>query len=183
MNLATRITCLRILLIPVFVGLLLYSYNKDSLHFRYAALFIFILSMLGDLIDGFIARIRGEKTELGSFLDPLADKFLLATAFVLLALMKEVPIWVVIVVVSRDAILTLGWMILYIFGKAGAAAVRPSALGKMTTFLQMTTVLLFLLDVSHLYYSYLRYLMYTMVGMTFASTFSYLFEGSRRLNG
>lgn len=181
MNLATRITCLRILFIPVFFSLLLYSHNKGSLHFRYAALGLFLLLILGDLIDGFIARIRQEETELGSLLDPLADKVLLFTAFILLALMDELPVWVVIVVILRDFILVLGWMILYIFGKEGVAFIRPSALGKITTLLQMTTVLLFLLDSHHLYYAYLKYLLYTMVGVTIASCFSYLFKRSRLL--
>lgn len=183
MNLANRITFLRILFIPVFVIFLLYSHNKDSVHFRYVALLIFFVSILTDAIDGLIAQIRKEKTELGSFLDPLADKFLLATAFVLLVLMGEVPVWVAIVIISRDAILLIGWMVLCVFGQEGAAVIRPSALGKITTFLQMMTVLLLLLDVHHVYYSYIRYLMYTMIGVTITSTLTYVFEGGRRLDG
>lgn len=182
MNLANRITCFRILLIPVFVSFLLYSHTKDSVNFRYAALSVFLVSIVTDAIDGFLARRLGQKTELGSFLDPLADKLLMATAFLLLALMGKVPVWVVIVTISRDAILVIGWAILYIFGQEGADVIRPSTLGKITAFLQMGTVLLFLLDVHHLYYNYIRYLMYTMVGVTIASTLSYILEGSRRLN-
>ena len=182
MNLANRITCLRILLVPVFVSFLLYSYNKDSVHFRYVALSVFLLSILTDVIDGIVARALKEKTELGSFLDPLADKLLLAAAFVFLALMAELPVWVVVVTISRDVILALGWVALYVFGEEGASRIRPSISGKMTTFLQMGTILLFLLDVHHIYYDYVRYLMYTMIGVTILSTLGYILEGGRRLN-
>lgn len=181
MNLATRITCLRILFIPVFLSLLIYSHNKGSLHLRYAALSLFLLLILSDLIDGFIARIRQEETELGSLLDPLADKALLSTAFILLVLMDELPVWVSIIVILRDLILGLGLMILYIFGKDSVAFIRPSALGKITTLLQMMTVSFFLLDSHHIYYAYLKYLLYTMVLVSIASFFSYLFERSRLL--
>jgi cardiolipin synthase len=87
-----------------------------------------------------IARLTGQKTELGAFLDPMADKLLIIAAFVTLVLLKMLPIWLVIVVVSRDIILILGSLAIYLTGHELKA--RPSLIGKATTVLQFGVVLL-----------------------------------------
>lgn len=183
MSLPNKLTVLRILIIPFVVGFLIYSHNKGVVVFRHIAAFLFFVSALTDAIDGFIARGWGQGTELGRFLDPLADKLLILTTFVILTLMKEIPVLVAVVVISRDVILTIGWVSLYLFANKGAAFIRPSLLGKATAFLQMFTLLLFLLDAQQRWYSYIRYIMWPMVILTIFSTLEYIQEGSRRLNG
>jgi cardiolipin synthase len=96
-GLANWLTMLRILLIPVFVTLLVY--RRPGL-----ALLVFCLASLTDLLDGYIARARGRQTRLGAFLDPVADKLLLTSAFVTLTYLKVIPFWITAVVVSRDLV-------------------------------------------------------------------------------
>ena len=102
MNLTTanQLTILRMLLIPAFVILLVYGY-------RGWALVTFMVAGLTDLLDGLIARLAGEKTTLGAWLDPMADKLLLVTMFIVLTLpgiglANQLPIWFTILVISRD---------------------------------------------------------------------------------
>ncbi len=106
MNLANYISLFRIVIIPAFVILLLK-------HHPYLPLLLFSLAIVTDGLDGMAARIQKQKTKLGSILDPLADKLLLTSAFITLAILKLVPLWVVIIVFSRDLILISGWLIIY----------------------------------------------------------------------
>ena len=92
------------------------------------------------------ARIQKQKTKLGSILDPLADKLLLTSAYITLVILKLVPLWVVIVVFSRDLIIISGWLIIYF--STGISTVIPTILGKATAVLQMTVVFLVLLSSS-----------------------------------
>ncbi|HBR22676.1 MAG TPA: CDP-diacylglycerol--glycerol-3-phosphate 3-phosphatidyltransferase, partial [Nitrospiraceae bacterium] len=75
---------------------------------------MFIVAALTDALDGFIARLTNQKTELGTFLDPLADKFLLVTSFILFSLNDLVPKWLAITVISRDVIVVIGWVLVYL---------------------------------------------------------------------
>jgi len=136
LNLANFITLFRIVIIPVFVIFLLN-------HKPYLPFLLFSLAILTDGLDGMVARIQKSKTNLGSILDPAADKLLLASAYITLAILKLVPLWVVAVVFSRDLVLLIGWLIIYI--STGVSTVIPSILGKATTVLQMTVVFLVLL--------------------------------------
>lgn len=130
-NLANSITLLRILLIPFFVYFLVYEQ-------KLLALAIFCSSALTDGIDGFIARTRHQKTELGTFLDPLADKLLLTTSYVALAILHTVPPWLTIIVVSRDLIIVTGVLMVHIL--AGQLVISPTVWGKLTTFCQLVTI-------------------------------------------
>jgi len=137
LNLANRLTILRILMTPLIIVLLLYKQVG-------AALALFLLAGITDGLDGFVARSRGQRTALGMILDPLADKLLLMSAVLVLTIMKELPWWFAIIVVSRDLILIGGALILYIF--VGKLSMPPSWLGKATTGFQILTVLLAMLD-------------------------------------
>src|SRR5258705_4979757 len=132
MGLANWLTTLRILLIPVFVTLLVYRHPT-------AALLVFCLASLTDLLDGYIARSRGAQTRLGAFLDPVADKLLLTSAFVTLTWLKVIPFWIAVVVVSRDLVLSVGVLVIHVAG--GTVHPAPSWIGKMSTVFQMLTVL------------------------------------------
>lgn len=133
MNLPNYITLVRIILIPFFIGLMVYGYFGG-------ALTVFVVACLTDALDGLIARLTNTKTELGAFLDPIADKLLIISAFVTLALLGMLPIWLVIIVVSRDVILVLGSVVLFYSGRTFTA--RPSIVGKATTVFQLAVVIL-----------------------------------------
>ena len=101
LNIPNTITVFRILLTPVFVILL--QKGMDTW-----ALAVFTIAGLSDALDGFIARCSNRRTELGAFLDPIADKMLLIAAFVGLAVFGKIPPWVTIIVISRDVMILMG---------------------------------------------------------------------------
>lgn len=137
MNLPNLLTIIRILLIPVFVYLILRQKTLE-------ALFVFAAASITDGLDGYIARVYHLKTRLGAFLDPLADKLLLLTAYILLAVMDRLPLWLTEVVVVRDTVILSG--ILYLYLSNRKIDLSPSILGKITTFVQLATILLVLLS-------------------------------------
>jgi cardiolipin synthase len=133
MNLPNYITLLRVVLIPFFINFMIYGYIKE-------AFIVFVVACITDALDGLIARLTSTQTKLGAFLDPMADKLLIISAFVTLVLLDMLPVWFVIIVVSRDIILLLGSIALYFTGHDFVA--RPSLIGKATTLMQFVTVTL-----------------------------------------
>ena len=174
MNLPNSLTILRILLIPVYVGFMIYG--------EYGlALFSLLVAGATDAIDGPIARMTNQRTELGTFLDPLADKLLLTSGFISLAILHLVPSWVVIIVVSRDVMLLLGTAVAHVTNTR--IDITPTFLGKGTTLLQLTYLLLVVLmtwrDLDSLV---LMPLLVGTVGFTLASGLHYLYRGYRYAN-
>jgi cardiolipin synthase len=133
------LTLMRILLMPCFAFTLIYGYNKSSL-------FIFFISAMTDLFDGFLARKRHEATKIGSILDPLADKFLLITSFVIMSHKEWIPTWLTILVLSTHIIIATGWLLFSLI--SGVSSVKPSFLGKAAVFSQFTLVGFILLIVN-----------------------------------
>jgi CDP-diacylglycerol--glycerol-3-phosphate 3-phosphatidyltransferase len=180
MNLANKITIFRILLIPFFIASLLY-YGEARPYLRFVALVIFAIAVFTDAIDGGIARSRSQITELGIVLDPLADKLLIASAFVSLSIIKglpeslHIPAWIVLAVVSRDIIIILGTALIYFL--KGNVSIKPSWLGKITTFFQMIAILLILAI-----FQYNKFFIYPAAFFTFLSGIDYIWRGSRQLN-
>ena len=174
MNLANKISIARIILIPFFIAAIVYSRMK-------IALFFFALAVISDGVDGFIARALKQKTELGKMLDPVADKLLLVSAYICLAMVNNIPAhlkmppYVPIIVISRDAIIVLGSIIVHII--TGDLKVAPSALGKITTFFQMITIAAVLMQFGHS-----AILWNTTVFLTAASGIDYVIKGSRLLS-
>jgi CDP-diacylglycerol--glycerol-3-phosphate 3-phosphatidyltransferase len=179
-NSANRISIFRILLVPFFVASLLY-YNPDREALRFVALGIFLLGTLSDGVDGYIARMRQQKTRLGTFLDPLADKFLNLSAYICLSVIDtlpaelRLPLWVPLIVVSRDVLILLGASLIYVLG--GRLEIRPTALGKVTTFLQMITIVSLLLG-----WVFSKLILGLAVGFTIISGIDYLRKGTKLLN-
>jgi cardiolipin synthase len=137
LNVPNVLTLLRLVAIPIFLILLT--------DFRYReALVVFVAAGVTDALDGAIARLTHTKTTLGAYLDPAADKLLLMSAFVALAFMQEVPRWLTVIVLSRDVMLVLGYFLLFTMTQH-AMEVRPSAAGKLSTFLQISSVTLVLI--------------------------------------
>ena len=120
MTLANKITLLRIFLIPVFIIMLLQG------HHPWPAV-IFTFTIVTDALDGFIARWKKQKTALGSFLDPLADKMLMLSTFLTLAYLKVIPLWIFVVTISRDLIVVLGWVVIYFI--THSTEIEPRLLG------------------------------------------------------
>jgi len=131
MTIPNLITSLRIILTPIFI---IYLINERFL----SALVVFVLAGLSDSVDGLIARLFNQKSRLGTFLDPLADKILLVAAFITLAIMDRIPPWLSVIVISRDVLILLGALILFL--NNSDLTIRPSLLSKLTTCLQLTTV-------------------------------------------
>ena len=134
---ANQLTILRIVFIPVFIILL--SYNWNGL-----ALLIFVTAGVTDVLDGIIARRFGQKTSVGTVLDPLADKLLMVTSIVILSLPQMgfpniLPRWLTILLISRDALMMLVALIIVLM--VGWRFFKPSIYGKASTVCQVITVL------------------------------------------
>ncbi|MGE5329981.1 MAG: CDP-diacylglycerol--glycerol-3-phosphate 3-phosphatidyltransferase [Deltaproteobacteria bacterium] len=107
MNLANKVTISRILLVPIFlIALLIKIKYKDIEVGKYLAAIIFIIAASTDFIDGYIARKMHQITNLGKFLDPLADKLLVVAALVWLVEVHEMPSWMAIIIIAREFIVT-----------------------------------------------------------------------------
>lgn len=135
MNIPNFITLLRVLLIPSFV-IFLMEHRLDL------ALATFFIAGVSDGLDGFLARLLKKKTELGAYIDPIADKLLLSTSFVTMAILGQVPGWVSVVVVSRDVIIFVGIAVLLLNRKT--FSITPTFVSKMTTFFQLFAILFIL---------------------------------------
>ncbi len=134
---ANQLTILRILFVPVFVIMLVY-------HHTGWALATFVAAGVSDVLDGIIARRFGQKTSIGSVLDPLADKLLMTTSIVILSLpqmefINEIPRWLMILMIFRDVFILLVSLIIVLM--IGWRVFRPSPYGKASTVLQVLTVL------------------------------------------
>ena len=138
---ANILSMLRIFLIPVFIALMLK--HKITLAF-----FVFLFAVTTDLLDGIAARIWKQKTKLGTFLDPAADKLLMASSFIILSIPavstpNTIPVWLVAVVILRDLYIVSGTLIYIRLIKS--KEVNPSMIGKVCTVLEMGLLTLVLL--------------------------------------
>ena len=129
LTLANQLTILRIMLIPVFVLLVVYAYLGW-------ALIVFLTAGITDALDGLIARRTGQRTSLGAWLDPMADKLLLVTTFIVLTLpslplSNHIPLWLTVFVISRDVVIV--GVVAIVSLAVGPRTFRPSMLGKLTT--------------------------------------------------
>ncbi len=144
MTTANKITIARILLIPFFVTeMIYYSRTGDEMH-RLIGLLCFAVAAISDGIDGYIARRYNQRSELGAFLDPMADKLLLVSGIVVLSFdngshLDRIPLWVTATIISRDILLLLGAAVIHY--TTGNVSVRPRLVGKLATVLQMTMVI------------------------------------------
>jgi cardiolipin synthase len=146
LTIANQLTILRIMLIPAFVLLLVDGYLGWSL-------LVFVVAGITDALDGLIARRAGQRTSLGAWLDPMADKLLLVTTFVVLTipavpLTNHLPLWLTISVISRDIVI-IG-VVAIVNLAVGPRTFRPSIWGKMTT------AALILTSVVVMYFNYRR---------------------------
>lgn len=136
LNLPNAITVARMAVIPFFVISLLNDY-------KVLAFWLFVLSGASDTLDGVIARYRRQRTPMGAFLDPLADKLFLATACITMAWLTMIPVWLAILVIGRELMITMGALLVWFL--KGHLVIRPTAIGKATTVVQLITLALAIL--------------------------------------
>lgn len=134
-NIANGLTAMRVLLVPLFVYLMLVGRAR-------AALVVFAVCGLTDGLDGILARRLRQRTLVGAYLDPIADKLLMATAFIVLAYIKVVPLWLTVLVISRDLFILVGSSLYLML--IDASDIRPTAVSKLNTAVQILTVVYFL---------------------------------------
>lgn len=132
LTLPNFLTLLRIIAIPVFLVLL-----SDERHA--AAFVVFLTAGVTDAVDGAVARLTDSRSDVGAVLDPMADKLLLVSSFVVLALENALPRALAVLVISRDVIVVTGYAILF-FVHQKAMPVEPTRMGKVTTFFELFTI-------------------------------------------
>ena len=176
---ATYVTLLRMLLVPfVAIGILYHHYGTTLL--------IFLVSGITDLLDGLIARKWQQKTKLGALLDPMADKLLLSTSFLLLTLPSvrlavPIPIWLAVMVFGRDIIIVVSAVAIAL--TTGFTTFTPSIFGKASTALQIVCVLAVLIvNYLQLPASWINWLFYLTFGLTLFSGLHYIYFFTRRWN-
>lgn len=169
------LTFLRMALIPVFASLLFYGNS-------HWALLVFVIAGVSDGIDGFVARRFKQESELGTIIDPIADKLLMTVAFIVLSLpgvlepvrFLPVPFWVTAAVIGRDVlIITVAGAINIMTGFKGF---RPSLLGKLSTFVQVVAVTLVLVAAVTGYSFYLPTVYFFVVLLAVVSGIHYIFQ-------
>ena len=167
-------TLIRVLLIPLFV---IFIINKL---FGWA-LITFAVAGITDGIDGMIARITHKRTELGAYLDPIADKLLLIAAFVTLAIIEILPSWLAVIVVTRDVIILLGFLVFILLDYR--PEIKPSLVSKVTTFFQISTILLVLMaGYAPVFKQLSSIAIYGTTLFTIVSGSHYIYVGTRILN-
>ena len=139
MNLPNKLTCLRMVMIPFFVLFMYLPFGAA----RYIALIIFIAASLTDTADGYIARKYNLITDFGKFMDPLADKLLVSAAMICLIPTGELPAWVVIIIISREFIIS-GFRLV---AADNGIVIAASPWGKIKTIVQMAMIIVILLNV------------------------------------
>ena len=149
MTTANKITILRILLIPLFVVEVLYYVQTGNEIHRLVAVLSFAVAAILDGVDGYIARRYNQWSELGTVLDPLADKLLLVSGIVVLSFdhaprLGQIPLWLTGIIIGRDLLLGIGAIVVRL--TVGTITVRPRLMGKVATVLQMAVILWILLE-------------------------------------
>lgn len=173
-NLPNILTIARILLLPFFAASLIYG------NYQYA-LILFLAAAITDILDGLIARMKKQTTDFGSILDPVADKFLMITSFIVMSVYGWIPKWLTITVISRDLIVVTGWLILYFV--THNKKVEPSILGKAANFFQFCLIGLILISINTKNASFVpgSYLI-AVAALTAASGVLYIYKGLKIAN-
>jgi len=180
LTVANQLTLLRIMLIPAFVILVIYGYLGS-------ALLVFATAGLTDALDGLIARRAGQKSTLGAWLDPMADKLLALSTFVVLTvpglgLANQLPIWLTVLIISRDVVIVSTVAIVNL--AIGPRTFRPSVFGKIATATYMMTA------VAAMFYNYRGYhssvvdaFVYASLAITLISSLHYIRHAARIIEG
>lgn len=174
MTLPNLITIARVVMVP----LIILAMTKDEM---LTAFVLFLLAGVSDGLDGFIARQFNQKSEFGAWLDPIADKLLLVSVFVMLGWLGALPEWLVIFAVSRDAMIVGAVVLSSLLGNA--VEIRPLLVSKANTMFQIILVVLVLADLAGLARldAIVGWMIYAVAGLTIASTGAYLVTWLRHM--
>lgn len=179
LTLASKITLIRMFMVPfVAIGILYHRYGLT--------LILFLISGLTDLFDGLIARKWQQKTKLGALLDPMADKLLLSTSFLLLTLRAtnlsvSIPLWLAVVVFGRDIMIVVSAVAIAL--TTGFTKFDPTIYGKASTAVQIGTVLgVLVVNYLRLDEIYVLWLFYLTFGLTLFSGLHYIYVFVERFN-
>ncbi len=178
MNLANKLTLLRVVMIPVFLIVLLSNFIPQPYN-RFWATGIFIVASFTDFLDGYIARSQNMVTNFGKFMDPLADKLLVAAALISMVEIGDISAWVVIVIISREFIIT-GFRLIALEAKIVIAA---SWWGKLKTVSQMVMIIFVLSGILEKGNVFFQVLIYMAVILTVISGFDYIVKNIKVLKG
>ncbi len=172
-----QITFLRLGFLPVFLMLIAYD------RYRWALL-VLIVSGLSDGVDGLLARSLNQRSALGAYLDPIADKLLLSSSFVLLAFKKQLAWWLTILVFSRDVLILIVAVVILL--TSGYRPFPPSIYGKLTTAAEIILVFLVILGAAYPAYHLAgldQVLIYAVTALSILSGLHYSFTTARHLHG
>jgi cardiolipin synthase len=173
-NVPNTLTVLRILLTPLFAICLIKRLPES-------ALLVFAVGAVTDGLDGLVARLFRQKTILGAYLDPIADKLLLTTAFITLAIQGLIPSWLTVIVITRDILIIFGIALLSIMNREFEA--KPAMLSKITTVAQLATVCSVLIGLQTSIIVQVEWPLFWFTGaMTTVSGFQYIYRGLNILN-
>lgn len=134
-NIANALTAFRVLLVPLFAHFIITGRVRRSL-------LVFVICGVSDGLDGLLARLLRQRTLVGFYLDPIADKLLMATSFIVLAYVKIIPVWLSVLVISRDFFILAGSILILLLH--GSGKIKASIASKANTFVQILTVIYFL---------------------------------------
>ena len=176
MNLPNKLTILRVILIPFFVFFLISPFFDG--YGNYIALAIFIIASLTDMADGKIARKYNLVTNFGKFMDPLADKLLVCSAMICLVDLKLIPVWVVLIIIAREFIIS-GFRLV---ASDNGIVIAASYWGKFKTTFQMLMVIVLILDIPHPVFYWLGVILtYVSLALTVISLIDYIVKNKNVL--
>ena len=171
MNLPNKLTVLRVMMIPFFVIFMLNDIPAG--YGKWIALVLFVVASLTDLMDGKIARKRNLVTNFGKFMDPLADKLLVCAALVCLVGKGALASWIVIIIISREFIIS-GFRLI---ASDNGVVIAASYWGKFKTVFQMTMIILLIADIQHVFFKVLaQAAVWTALVLTVISLIDYLYK-------
>lgn len=176
MNLPNKLTIFRVILIPFFVFFMLAPYFPDN--GKYIAVAIFIIASLTDMLDGKIARKYNLVTNFGKFMDPLADKLLVCSAMICLVATGQLASWIVIIIISREFIIS-GFRLI---AADNGIVIAASYWGKFKTVFQMLMIIVLILDIQNAGFQVLGVILtYVALILTVASLIDYIVKNKQIL--
>ena len=176
MNLPNKLTVLRVIMIPFFVFFLLLEGGANST-WRYVAAAIFIVASLTDLLDGKIARKYNLVTNFGKFMDPLADKLLVCSALICLIQLGQLPAWMVIIIISREFIIS-GFRLV---ASDSGIVIAASYWGKFKTVFQMAMIIVLIADFGGVFDLIGEILVWIALALTVISLIDYIWKNRQVL--
>lgn len=175
MNVPNMLTILRVIMIPFFVVFLLADITAFD---NYIALAIFIAASITDTLDGYLARKNNQVTNFGKFMDPLADKLLVSAAMICLVAMERIPCWIVIVIISREFIIS-GFRLV---ASDNGIVIAASWWGKIKTISQMIMIILLIGNIGGVFRVLETVFIYAALILTVVSLVDYIMKNKQVLS-